>query len=425
MKVLLALNSLGIGGTETYVFTVAEQLDRLAHEVAIFSPEPGKGLELAHERGLKVVGRGALEDQFDAALVQDAAVAYEVAERCPRAKSVFVGHSESFDPQSPPQLPGTVDLLVALNDRVEQRLRSFAEEHEVVRLRQPIDTERFVAAGALPEKARRALILSNNIIADRESMLEEACTAVGWEVSRTGGGGRQTTDPRQALAEADVVIGYGRAVLEAMACGRAAFVYDWAGGDGWVTAESFAALEADGFAGRGEAVFDLDRLTEAFSRYDRSMGPVNHDLVIAHHRANVHAQSLVEIFNRVAAPAGRPDAPLADMARLVRLEWRARAEIHGLRAEAARLHQRLHSIGEELTAANQRIAAGEKAREAADAERLQAEQRATEVARLAEAETAERYESTFSWRLTRPLRRAAAALRTARNPGSGGSSSRR
>lgn len=389
MRVLLALNALGIGGTETYVFTVAEQLDRLAHEPVIYSPEPGRGVEAARERGLTVIGTEELSEEFDVALVQDAAVAYEVAELCPRLPSVFVAHSESFDPQSPPQLPGTVAVQVAMNDRVEQRLRAYAAEAEIVRLRQPIDTERFLSPGPLPERPRRALLLSNNLVADRLAMLEEACQAAGVELVRAGGAGRQTTDPREALGAADVVIGYGRAILEAMACGRAAFVYDWSGGEGWVDAESYPAIEADGFAGRGEAVFDAAGLARVFEGYDRSMGPVNRDLVVAHHRANVHAQELVEIFGRLASPAKRPDVPLADMARLVRLEWRARAEVHGLRVENARLHTELHEMGAKL--------------EAAWEEKEEVEQQT--------AATVQRYETTLSWRLTKPLRRLIAAIR--------------
>lgn len=389
MRVLLALNALGIGGTETYVFTVAEHLDRLGHEAVIYSPEPGRGVEVARERGLRMIAAEELGEGFDVALVQDAAVAYEVAERCPGVPSLFVAHSEIFEPQSPPQLPGTVDLAVALNDRVAQRLLGFAAEHEVVRLRQPIDTERFLAVGPLPEAPRRALLLSNNIVADRQAMLEKACREVGLDLSRMGGVERQTEDPRQALAEADIVIGYGRGILEAMACGRAAFIYDWAGGQGWVTADSYPAVEADGFGGRAEPVFDTEGLAAALARYDCSMGAVNHDLVMANHRANVHVQELVELFGRLAPGAQRPEDPLADMARLVRLEWRARAEVHGFRVENGRLHTELHEMGAEL----------ESARE--EKERIERQA----------AATVHRYESTLTRRLTRPLRRLVDTLR--------------
>ena len=181
MRVLLALNALGIGGTETYVLTVAEQLDRLGHEPFIYSPEPGRGVDAARERALTVLGPGELADGFDAALVQDSAVAYEVAEHCPRARSVFVAHSESFDPQAPPQLPGTVDLQVAMNDRVERRLRAFDGGGEIVRLRQPIDTDRFKSPRPLPSRPKRALLFSNNPLTDRQAMLEEACQEAGLE----------------------------------------------------------------------------------------------------------------------------------------------------------------------------------------------------------------------------------------------------
>lgn len=401
------MNSLGIGGTESYVFTVAEHLDRLAHEVVIYTPEPGRGLEVAHERGLTVIGAGALSDEFDVALLQDAAVAYEVAEACPRARAVFVGHSENFEPQSPPQLPGTVDIAIALNDRVAERLRRFATKHEVMRLRQPIDPERFLVGAPLPEAPRRALLLSNNVVADRQAMLEQACSEAGMELVRAGGAGRQTNDPREALRDADVVIGYGRAILEAMACGRAAFVYDWAGGQGWVTAERYPVIEAAGFGGRNEEVLDARGLADALSRYDPSMGPVNHDLVMAHHRANVHVQQLIEIFERLAPPAARPEAPLADMARLVRLEWRARAENHGIRAENAQLHRRLYEMGEDLTAAREEGAATRAELDAAHA--AAAEERDRAAREL--AETARSFEATLSWRLTKPLRRLSAPIR--------------
>jgi hypothetical protein len=255
-----------------------------------------------------------------------------------------------------------------------------------VRLRQPIDTERFKSPWPLPEKPERALLLSNNPVADRLAMLEEACREAGLELVRAGGAGRQTNDPREALAAADVVIGLGRGILEAMACGRAAFVYDWSGGEGWVTPETYPAIEADGFAGRGEAVFDAAGLTRALGEYDRSMGPVNRDLVVVHHRANEHVQQLVENFKRLTSPAQRAVAPLADMARLVRLEWRARAEVHGLRIENARLNAELHETNLKLATAQE--------------EQLEAEQRA--------AGTAKRFESTLSWSLTKPLRALAA-----------------
>lgn len=383
MRLLLATNHFGLGGSESYLLTVAEQLDRLGHEIVIYTPEPEEGVEVARERDIDVRGEDSFDEEYDAALVQDAGVSLELADRCPGLPQLFVAHSSMFDLQAPPQLDGVVGAIVALNDRVAARMRSHATDTEVVRLRQPIDTVRFVPRDTLPEVARTALLLSNTPNTDRLRMLEAACADAGLQLATLGGASGRAADVRPALAGAEIVIGYGRSILEAMAMGRAAYVYDWKGGDGWVTPESYPAIEADGIAGgAGIAEVALDSLADDLRRYSAAMGPVNHDLVITHHRASVHAQELAELFERLAKPQPRPRAPLQEMARLVRLEWRARLEIAGLINENAHLRELLRTSEERV---------GEARRAAAE--------EATRVHELTQA-----FEATASWRLTKPLR---------------------
>jgi hypothetical protein len=400
VRLVLGTNHLGLGGSESYLLTVAEQLDRLGHDVVVYAHERGAGVAVARERGFVVVDEEGLPAECDAALAQDAGVSLHLAERFPAAQQLFVAHSESLDLQAPPQLDGLLGAVVALNDRVAERMRSFATAVEVVRLRQPIDTERFTPRAPLPALARRALLFSNTPNSDRLRMLEAACGEAGLELVRLGGEGGQATDPRPALAGVDLVIGYGRSILEAMACGRAAYVYDWNGGDGWVTPASYAAIEADGIAGRGgREIIDADRLAADLCRYEASMGPVNHDLVIAHHRANVHVQQLLELFRKLAPPPPRPRAPLEEMARLVRLEWRARVDNHALVQESADLRDRLQSSERREVEARTAVAAAEGA--------------ALEEARKA-GEQIRAYERSTSWRWTAPLRALGQAIRRGR-----------
>jgi hypothetical protein len=388
VRLILASNHLGLGGSESYLLTVAEQFERLGHESTLYAREMGGGADLARSRGFRVVDEGRLPDECDGVLVQDAGVSLDLAARYPGARQVFVAHSESFDLQLPPQLEGVVGTVVALNDRVARRLAALALPPPVVRLRQPIDTERFVPGAPLPERPRRALLLSNNPVADRLAMLESACAEAGLELSRVGGEAGQSSDPRNRLVDADVVIGYGRSILEAMACGRAVYVYDRHGGDGWVTTDSYAEIEADGFAGRsGRVVADRDRLRADLARFEATMGPVNHDLVIANHRANVHAQELLELLEADRGGAPPSYGALEEMARLVRMEWRARVDAQALAGEQGRLQ----------------------------AERHRLERRVEEVREEAAAETAAAFRGTLSWRLTKPIRtigRLLARLRT-------------
>jgi hypothetical protein len=391
MRLLLATNHLWLGGTESYLLTVAEQFERLGHEVTIYAPEVGAGEAVARERDLEVVSEsGSIPADLDAALVQDGAVSAEVAARCPGVPQLFVVHSTMFALQDPPQLDGAVGVVVVLNDRVAARLRNFATPVEVVRMRQPIDTNRFVPREALPEVPRRALLLSNYSLPDRLETIESACSAAGVELHRLGVAAGSATDVRPALAEADIVMGYGRSALEGMACGRAVYVYDMHGGDGWMTAESYAQIETDGlgFAGStGELVLDRDTLAEDLRGYSASMGSVNHDLVMAHHHAGRHAEELIGLLSGLADRPPRPRESAREMARLVRLEWRAQLDVHALRSENAALSGRLRES--EVARIHEM---GEREAEFAEA------------ARRLEADIRREYERSLSWRVTAPLR---------------------
>ncbi|HMJ72236.1 MAG TPA: hypothetical protein VK471_02600 [Solirubrobacterales bacterium] len=391
MRLLLATNHLWLGGTESYLLTVAEQFERLGHEVTIYAPEVGAGEAVARERDLEVVSEnGSIPADLDAALVQDGAVSAEVAARCPDVPQVFVVHSTMFALQDPPQLDEAVGVVVVLNDRVAARMRSFATPVEVVRMRQPIDTNRFVPREALPEVPRRALLLSNYSLPDRLETIESACSVAGVELHRLGAAAGSATDVRPALAEADIVMGYGRSALEGMACGRAVYVYDMHGGDGWMTAESYAQIEADGlgFAGStGELVLDRDTLVEDLHHYSASMGPINHDLVMAHHHAGRHAEELTGLLSGLANRPPRPRESAREMARLVRLEWRAQLDVHALRSENAELSGRLRES--EVARIN-------------EVEEREAE--FAEAARRLEADVRLEYERSLSWQITAPVR---------------------
>jgi hypothetical protein len=149
-----------------------------------------------------------------------------------------------------------------------------------------------------------------------------------------------------AIADADIVVGHGRAILEAMSSGRAAFVYDHSGADGWVTPANYSALESDGFAGqlgKGE-VFDVERLGRDLAAYRPEMGRHNRDLVQRFHRAGQHVEELVSVFARLPARRSRPSDPLDELARLAAAEWRALSRAEQLRTENQILREQLHEL---------------------------------------------------------------------------------
>ena len=336
-----------VGGSETYLLTAAENLLRLGHEVRIFAHTAGDMAQIATRHGISVVDQLAdLGEPADVAITQDGAIAYEVASVWPQVPQLFVCHSSLFDYQQPPLVPEVATAVIALNDRVRRRLESLNTDLRIVRLTQPIDTQRFQPESAPASTPRRALILSNYLAAEARQVLVETWEAAGLEVVQTGTPTVTTMVPETSIADADIVVAKGRSALEAMSCGKPTYVFDMLGNDGWITPQSYAEIEADGITGSsGEPGIDVRRLRADLANYDPQIGRLGRELVLRNHDARQHAHSLVELAREVAAP-NRPAQPSleSELGRQVRLRWLAEAELFTIRAKLAPLALRAEAL---------------------------------------------------------------------------------
>jgi len=348
MRIVIATQSLaGLGGSESYAITVADQLQRLGHCVWLFALDLGQSSEAAKALGLPVTdSSNALPDEVDALIVQDGTVACEMAARYPLTPQLFVAHSDIFDLQLPPQVEGLLAAVVTLYERVDKRIRAMALELPVIQLHQPIDVERFKPLSPIRGLPRVALALSYYINDTRLDLLSEACAKAGIEL-RTNSirGDKPTTTPELVYNEADIVFGKARVVLEAMACGRAVYVFDHNGSDGWVTPENAARLAADNFGGQDEfRPLDAAAIAAELTSYDRLMGTNNRDFVVANHAASAHAAELVGVLRSLAPRRQTIDAPLNELARMVRNYHRADSAAFALRAERHHLTTRIGEL---------------------------------------------------------------------------------
>lgn len=360
MRIVVAADSLaGLGGTETYTLTVADQLQRLGHDVVLLTNVRGRATDRAALLGIRVAD--GMPADPDVLLVQDAAIAAELAGRHPTTPQVFVAHSDIFDLQLPLQLPGATAAVVTMYDRVDRRIRALAIQAPIVRLAQPIDVERFTPGPPLPARPRRALAFGNYVHGQRLTLLERACERAGIELRHVGFFGEgQRDDPERLLAGTDVVFGKARVILEAMACARAAYVFDHNGAEGWVTAARAPLLAADNFGGQSHPIATTeDALVADLARYDAADGLAGRDFVVAHHASSKHAAALVDVLRAAARGPGPSEGPPFDeLARVIRLRHRADAEADVLRAELERAggerrreEDRADELGAELAAA--------------------------------------------------------------------------
>jgi hypothetical protein len=290
-----------------------------------------------------------LPQEADAVIVGvDRALALKMANRYPDAARVFVAHSEE-DRYLPPPIPGAVAATVALSDRQAARAAACVGSGEVVRLRQPVDLKTFSPRRPIGELPRRVLLLGNyhSLPEGRGAVLRRTWAHADLEWREVGvSAGSATLAVAEAIGDVDIVVGYGRSAVEGMACGRAVYIHDHAGTDGWLTADTYPSLEAGGFAistersGRNNAA-----IREDLSAYSPDLGRVAHELARAHHDARLHVAELVALIDRLrdARPSLAPSVDPAAAGALIALTGaHARAEAM---AEARHLELKRASEG--------------------------------------------------------------------------------
>lgn len=323
MRIALVYESLeALGGVETYLVLLAERLEGLGHEALIVVNRVGEAAARARELAVTVVaGSEALPAHVDAVIANDAASAYELAVRYPAAARVFVAHSTDGEFAVPP--PALPQAIVALNDRLAAWVAARPGAAEIVRLRQPVDVERFAPIRPARERATRLCAFGNYHRGTALADIEACCERLGWELDHVGQQGSPSPYPEHALQRADVVLGIGRCAIEGMACGAATYVLGPIGADGWVTPASYPAIEADGFSGRatGEIV-SRARLLADLGAWTPELGRDARRLARAGHDATEHARALVELLIRLGAPTAPPETAL-ELARLARAASRA------------------------------------------------------------------------------------------------------
>jgi hypothetical protein len=134
-------------------------------------------------------------------------------------------------------------------------------------------------------------------------------------------------------------------------------VYDHHGGDGWVTPERYPALEADNFDGQSDPrPADAARLHDDLLAYRAEMGAVNRELAVTHHSSRSHCEDLVELFRRLAPRDEPAGAPLDELGRLTRMQWRADARAAGFEHEAQLLRAELSQRNRETAELAEEVA---------------------------------------------------------------------
>lgn len=290
--------TLDYAGVPTYVLTLTKELQRRGHRVAVHCPpsqgrRPLEGL-LPVVKDLSEVSP-LLEGAPDAMIAYHTPLAAPMRRAFPSVPLLFSAHGLVAGAEPPDDI--RVDRFIAINELVAATLAfTFGiSRADVSLVRDFVDTDRFRPRSSLREKPR-VLFLSNYKKWRNYYMIVDACKALGLQFKAVGVPYGRSPSVDEDINQADLVISWGRGIIEAMACGRAVVSFDQIKfnkedlysqviGDGYLTPERYLAAREHNFGARGcRRLFqDWRQLADELSQYDPACSEVNRGLALEHH----------------------------------------------------------------------------------------------------------------------------------------------
>ena len=317
MKILLTNHDLSTyAGTETFVYTLAVELQRVGHEVVCWSPRLGAVAQRLVAAGVTVTADlAAAPDDVDVIHAHHRYESLLARTRYPDRPMIFAGHGVLPWQEQPAVAALDVSRYVAVSEEVRDHLveRHRVPADQVVIVRNGIDLERFRSRTPVSPEPRRALILSNYMPARQRTQVRRVCQGLGISV-REAGAGNALWAVEDEIAQADLVFGLGRSALEAMAARRVVLVYDYNGGDGLVTPARFERLRQRNFSGRTHnRRFTDAELAAEIQAYGPAVAEDVYGFIERDHDVRVMARQLVELYQeaRRRRPARVPGSATA------------------------------------------------------------------------------------------------------------------
>lgn len=294
MKILTSSYTLDLAGVPTFTLTMYRELVKCGHEVTVYSPFGGR-----LEKEMNVVKNLDNLDAPDVIIAQHTPCAISLREIFPKTPFLFYSHGLLPEIEQPPDVK--VDHYLVINEEVENNLIAQGVPRQKISIvRDFIDTERFSPTKPINKKLKKVLFISNYKKWKNYYRVNKACTKLGLELKCLGAPYGRKVEVEKSINEADLVISWGRGILEAMACGRAALSFDRFEGEGYITKVSYFEARRDNFSGRiFKYEFTPDSLAEEMLKYDSNCSKVNRNLIMKYHNAKVGVGKIIAVIKKI------------------------------------------------------------------------------------------------------------------------------
>jgi glycosyltransferase involved in cell wall biosynthesis len=265
MNILVANNHLSqTGGTENYTYAIIVELVKLGHQVEYFTFEKGMVSDMIENLGVK----------FRSKKIYDLIIANHKTTIKALNKRGFIiqtCHGKFIDLEQPSQY---ADTYVAISEEVNQYLHSLNKNSIIIR--NGIDCERFYPKNPISDSLSCVLSLCQSDESDK--FIYECCKEINVEFIKASKFFNNVWDIENLINKADLVVGIGRSLYDAMACGRAVISFDKRNysaefGDGYLTKDNIWQSIAYNCSGRGtKKTYTKDSFIKELKKYNKGDG---------------------------------------------------------------------------------------------------------------------------------------------------------
>ena len=320
MNICFALWHLnGYRGTQTWVVAAARAMKALGHKVSLYTVERGRAaMRLEPEFNIYSMSHVNEVPKQDVLVVSQPrtffecgvcglpaqpdstgfALSHKKGKRpCPGSgfrmklvlpssqRTIYVCHGVMFWQDAPVQ---SKVPYAAVSEEVQEFLKKHKAASRIVR--QPVDLATYVPGPMLRQS--RPIALSFSAAAAERALIQAACDKAEFELIHPPT--TEQWDIVPLLHSADIVIGSGRGVCEAMACGRSAIVCSKYGCDGLLSPATLDHAMSHNFSGRATGGDVAEGLAAALNDYDPELGPWSLETARKHFDAKANIPKLLE-----------------------------------------------------------------------------------------------------------------------------------
>lgn len=287
MKILcLHRELLQPGGSETFFKAITDELVRLDHEVFIYTLKKGTYAGYFHKDCQFVdLQSPAIPPVFDFVVSMHRPMA-EYVKRLNCFKTMICNGIIPIELA----VPG-FDRYISVSNEVQLANKKLGFESDV--LYNSVNLNLFQPLNSVNEKLTFVLMISNHFPGVVRTVAD-ACTGAGLFFKHIGFT-HWTGFVERDINNSDLVVSLGRGVYESMACGRNVIVYDYRGGDGFLTPDNYSTFLTRNCSGRTcKFQYRPDQLHNLFNLYDPKLGPKLRHLAACYHDIKFFVSELLK-----------------------------------------------------------------------------------------------------------------------------------